>query len=259
MKYNKELILKLTSEGYNIPQIHKLTTYPIKNLQRWYNKRSIKVNKYPLIFPQDDLIQLTYGSILGDGYLSRIEGDFKSSRLSITHSPTQIDYLLHKKFILDKYGFALDITSYTFISKFYMSNGKDGTYTHNSLKSLCHPFFTYYRKLFYGEDNIKYINEDIRNLGPQGLAIWFMDDGQLCSSSYQINTQSFNEKDFEILHSMLEDNFNIKSTHDKNNVLYIRVESKEIFADIIYPYIIPSMMYKIRQEYHDKLKSKIKK
>ena len=64
----------------------------------------------------------------------------------------------------------------------------------------------------------------------------------------RIATNSFTKEEVELLKLALETKFNIKSTLHKNNeryILYIKQESIPLLKNLVLPYMVPSMLYKL--------------
>ena len=81
---------------------------------------------------------------------------------------------------------------------------------------------------------------------PIALAYWFMDDG---TNRGQIATHCFSLNEVNILSDWLKNKFDINTTVQKqlnNYVLYITAYSREKFDKLIYPYVVPSMRYKLK-------------
>jgi len=107
--------------------------------------------------------------------------------------------------------------------------------------------FLWLYKLFYTNSKIKIIPTNIIDLLTP-LAILIMDDGTYKKPGVRIATNCFTKKEVELLKLALETKFNIKSTLHKNNnkyQLYIKQESMCILKELILPYIVSSMFYKL--------------
>ena len=72
-----------------------------------------------------------------------------------------------------------------------------------------------------------------------------MEDGGICSNSFKFSVDCFTESDINLLQKMLLTKFNIKTTIRKNNILYIKAESKNLFKNLVMPYMEKSMLYKL--------------
>lgn len=189
-----------------------------------------------------ELEQLIIGSMLGDGYLTKISHGAKNSRLSIAHSINQKLYANWKHDILSSYNLGNKLC----YNKIINSRYKNGFIEEYRFKSKADPIFTYVRNLFYPDDK-KILNLDyISKINELGLAIWILDDAHKAPYGYQINTQSFSIQEIEFLRDLLLSKFNIKTTYQKfDNIIYIRSSSVNQLDDLIKPYVIPSMEYKL--------------
>ena len=112
-------------------------------------------------------------------------------------------------------------------------------------------FFTELRQQFYPKGK-KIILKNISNLlkSPLSLAVWFMDDGGRRNDCYGLflNTLAFSKIEHELLQKCLRKNFSLDSRlHwiQDGYRIYIPSASVQRFCEIVYPYIIPSMQYKL--------------
>ena len=102
---------------------------------------------------------------------------------------------------------------------------------------------------YFYNNGVKILPEDIFDyLTPRAMAIWFMDDGSNTKESYTISTHCFLMQDQRRIIYFLKSNYGILATtikdRDKFKIAIGRHEYKK-FNDIIEPFIIPSMIYKI--------------
>jgi len=202
--------------------------------------------KFPSMLIDDVQHQVILGSILGDGHIADFNrtGDrphFSNSFIRIIHSSKQLDYLKFKHQLLYPYACPIRIFS-----------TRDGIRC--GFQTYSHPYFTELRREWYPSDGWKVITLDlISSLTSFGLAIWFMDDGTrgvskgcefgfFCTEGFGIDSQpmlmAFLQDQFGIPCSVVSTGFGLKK---------IRVSKKGmgILRDIIRPYLIPSMLYKI--------------
>lgn len=179
------------------------------------------------------------GSILGDGYITKDEN--KYFRLSLGHGSKQLKYLEYKVNILNQYGLGRKITKCINKSLRY----KEGFCITYHTKSCNHPIFKKYREQYYpnNKKNIMSLNY----ISPQSLAIWFMDDGCKCKSSYQIYTDSFSKEEVEHLINILKTTYDLTFTFDKNKVLYLKKSNISKFNEIIKPYLLKEFFYKLHK------------
>ena len=87
-------------------------------------------------------------------------------------------------------------------------------------------------------------------LTPLALAIWIQDDGSRRGNGLKLCTNCFTINECEILVKALKDNFNLNCTIQKTGIenqfiIYIKVESMDTLRDIVKPFIVPSMKYKL--------------
>lgn len=185
------------------------------------------------------LEQLIIGSMLGDGYLDKPR---KNSRLSIAHSAKQKEYCKYKHSILEEYNLAGKFC----YNKIINSRYKNGYVEEYRFRSLSNEVFTKYRKLFYPKGEKILHLDTIKNINELGLTIWFLDDSHKTTYGYQINTQCFTKQEVEFLRSILKDKFNVESTYQKfDNIIYIKSSSVNTLDNLIKPYTIDSMKYKL--------------
>jgi LAGLIDADG DNA endonuclease family len=174
------------------------------------------------------------GTILGDGYLRIVSGK-KNALLEVNHSFSQKEYVDWK--------YAMLQTVCKSGPKSRKSNGTRIAYRFNTKQ---HPEMTTLFRAFYGEGK-KRIPKNL-TLDPVMLAVWFMDDGSRCrASDVYLNTQQFVQEDQERLQAMLAE-FQVESSLNKDKeYLRIRIKKSSIphLHEIISPYIIPSMTYKL--------------
>lgn len=190
----------------------------------------------------EDVISVLVGSLLGDGHGEKLKNG--GVRFRFRQKATHKDYLFWLYNFFNIRGYCSNNVPIFYIQKY---DGKIyeayrfGTYGFTSLLWLY--------KLFYTNSKVKVIPVNITDLlTPLALAIWIMDDGTWNKPGIRITTNCFVKKEVELLKLVLETKFNIKSTLHKNNdryQLYIKQESMYILKELILPYIVPSMLYKL--------------
>lgn len=184
------------------------------------------------------------GLILGDGYLTKPNGESIRSRLDIKYDEKSLEYLqwIHLKLkelnpseIKKKKGFH----QYRFYTK-----------TRDDIGQL--------RQIFY-PDGLKHIPQDISKhlVDPITLAVWYQDDGKLdfrknyhCNSIFA--TYCFSYKECELLANTLRANFDLDVRVCKCQMrgkmyfsLYVVSKSMDKFMQIIEPYIQGCFHYKM--------------
>lgn len=192
--------------------------------------------------------------VIGDGCLY-VKKDLRfanswHSKLIIKHSVKQLEFLNYKVSLLHSIfgGKHPDIV-------YINNNGFPGIVATKSNK-----YFRVLKKFIY-KNGKKNITKNILNfLTPQGLAIWYMDDGNLSLKKRDgkvharelfLNTHLSVEEN-QVIIDYFSEKWGINFTQVKNNGLYrLRCGTKEAakFIEIIKPYIVPSMLYKIDMKY----------
>lgn len=186
--------------------------------------------------------QMVLGSLLGDMNLS-VPGVNRNvnSRLAIVQSEQQEELFIKKVEILGEF-----MGSY----RLYISNPDNRTgkvYKSWRGNSKAHKVFTDIYYLLY-PNGVKTLTKEYLNKidNPIALAYWFMDDGSECGT---IATNCFSLDEVELLINWLKTKWNIISTKQKNRVnyvLHISQKSRLDFERLIFPYMIPSMYYKLK-------------
>ncbi len=206
-----------------------------------------------------DTLTLVMAFTIGDGYLQR-KSETSNATMRIEHAEKQIDYARFKEDQLAKRGFSIRSQHYTSTTK------KNYGRNYYRIDVRTHPILTEAYKRIYinGVKTLKNITFD-----PMTLAILFMDDGSAKLVKYslrngirhyvetpyigqfKIATNGFTLEDVEYLQNQLKQ-YDIESTiqqvasYNYKPVLHISTqESKRNFKDLIYPYMVPSMMYKV--------------
>ena len=183
------------------------------------------------------------GLILGDGHLET-QNNGRTYKLKIEHSVFQKEYLywLYKEFQ----------NWVRMTPKLRLKNNKPFSY---HFSTYSHELLGYYGNQFY--NNKKKIIPDIIEelLTPLSLAIWFMDDGSLKSkrhNTYIIHTLGYKREELEKIQTVLSQKFGIETKLHKQKEKYLRLyvisESAKDFKEIVNPYIIPSLRYKLGNE-----------
>lgn len=174
------------------------------------------------------------GTILGDGYLRRLEGR-SDAFLEINHSYKQKSYVDWKYQKLKNICLSPP-------KKRSSNNGR----TAYRFFTKQHPYLTEMFYLFYNEKG-KIIPSNI-DIDKVTLAVWFMDDGSKCrDSDFYLNSQQFDKDSQEILIKKLKEH-NLMSSLNKDKDYYrirFRLESVKRLKELIAEYFIDDMRYKI--------------
>ena len=234
-------LVELVNKGYTDIQLAEHFKCHISSIEARRKKFNLKVNRKNRILNienfSEEEFQVLYGTLLGDAYLSCPKNNVQGS---FTHCLKQKEFIEYKQSLLKRFCEPVRIV-----------NKKD---KRPKFKKEYQQYYCYikgskalnnlYPKVY--KNKIKYINKELLyKLNGLGIAIWFMDDGSKINYSYTIATMGFSLEDVNTIKLFLKEKFNIECTICKNKNLYIKAKSKHIFTNLIKPYIIPSMIYKL--------------
>lgn len=187
--------------------------------------------------------QIIVGLILGGGHLET-QTNGRSYRIKVTHSKSQKPYLVEWLLAELKELFPGGIKK--------RASTRNGGTQEYYISSVVHPGLRFYGQQFYkiGKKQIPPLLKKL--LTPLSLAIWFMDDGSLKSKkhkTYNIHTLGYNRSDLLFVQDVLLEKFKIETSlhKQKNNTwrIYIKSSSAKKFREIIEPYVIKTMEYKL--------------
>ncbi len=201
--------------------------------------------KYRIGSHNQDILSIIFGSLLGDAYGEK-RSESGGTRISFYQESTHLSYILWLHLYLSQRGYCS-----LSIPKIYTRLGKKG-----KVRKVCriHTWtftsFNWIHELWY-ENRIKKIPFNISEfLTPLALAVWIMDDGAKVSKGLKLCTNSYSYSDCILLSNVLHKNFSLKSSINSAGVpnqynIYIWKESMPLLREIVLPYIIPEMKYKI--------------
>lgn len=183
-----------------------------------------------------EMHQVILGTLLGDAFMKI------PKRYQCAHGLHQYEYLYHIAGKLYPFISCVgdrDVSHSDVLKSFFM-------WTHN------HPSFIPYFNRFYSRGRQKkFINHNsVDGLTPEGLGYWYMDDGKL-GENPSLCVGNIPNESGELLIRYLFDVFNLHCTFQCQNIekgyynVYVRAESKSHFFELISPYIIPLMRYKL--------------
>jgi hypothetical protein len=249
----RQKVKRLYSEGLNRIQVAKaakLREHAVRLIlngefrKPWQTKAfgDLTIRSDPL--PEEKL-QCILGTLLGDGCLC---ASGKSSyMLTITHGHKQENYLRYKSKIIGASIYKcvrdnafIGIKDYILYRMVYSNKG--------CLSKIANLVF---------RNRKKTVNKEwLDLLTPLGLAFWYMDDG--FSSFYEegkyvlagFSTEGFAAKEVELLRQKLLD-FGIETgmpKKGKGHNITIKAKSVNRFMNIIEPYIVPCLQYKIKRK-----------
>lgn len=184
------------------------------------------------------------GIILGDGYLQKT-GE-KNARIRLEHSEKQEEYLFWKASQFPQF-FQGTPQKLKRFNPFYQKQ-----YAYVRWQSNASPQIGKFRKLFY-RNGQKIIPQELVKIfnQPLALAIWFMDDGYFYPRDKiaYIYLPKYSGEERLILLKTLKTNFGLNAVLKEKKrgelVLVFNTSQTRKLFDLIKPFIIPSMSYKI--------------
>jgi hypothetical protein len=207
----------------------------------WSNIR--RTNPEIVITPNAE--QIIIGSILGDGSVVRKR---TNCIFTFNHSLIQADYAFYKVNLLQKEGITMRYEEKPHSYRQGCINGrliKDNGYARGTTETNI--AFNKYRDEWYSLN--KQVPDSIVKLAPLGLAIWYMDDGGIhYPTGAYLSTNWFNHESQVKLVNILKGNFDVTAhihTNKDKEIIFIVQKDREKFFNIIRPYLIGSMKYKI--------------
>lgn len=192
-----------------------------------------------------NLIGVIGWMVIGDGNLA-LKGRQKNAFFQVTHRDDCEDYIRLKESILS-------LISGVTVKKCWHSRA--GKYFWQ-IWTQCHPIYTQLWKGIYLNKRKTITPHSVKTLNEMALAILYQDDGRynMSKSIISINKPLMSIPELELLAKEIVDKFGIifrvrKSCTLKDGTigheLGLRYSDKDKFFDIISPYIVPSMRYKV--------------
>ena len=207
---------------------------------------------YKLVETPTELLPIIRGMLLGDASLAL---KVHSYRLTFGHGPKQEAYIRHKRERLASIATA-DI--------YQSSNGRC------YFSTRCSPQLTELHSQFYVEGRKRVTLEILDGLTPEGIAYWYMDDGNRSKIHKQLKfcTHGYTKEENELIQSWFYYRHGIwlrlyqdKEATERQRAKGIRqrTDNRGWFLTallpevaklehLIRPYIIPEMLYKLNPE-----------
>jgi hypothetical protein len=181
-----------------------------------------------LLEPQHSIV---IGTLLGDGAM-RCK---TNALLEINHSVRQQTYVDWK------FGHLAELVSTS--PKQRAGNGGRTAYRFVT-RSL--PELTPYYRLFYSEG--RKVAPEVA-LTPLAMAVWMMDDGSRSRRALYLNTQQFDVASQHRLLRLLEEQWGIAGTLNRDKCYHrirLSVVGTARFAEVVSPHVVPEFKYKLR-------------
>jgi len=237
--------------GFNKPQMYNLfliclSLFLITPIYFNIKPKVIRLKGIYRIGPHNtDIISIIFGSLLGDAHGEKILLGV-GTRFSFYQEAIHVKYMLFLHKLFSELGYCN--SKLPIITTRLGSKGKIRkrvrftTWTFTS--------FNWIYDLWYN-NKIKHVPECIdQYLTPLALAIWIMDDGVKVGQGLSFFINYFSYNDCLLIIKALNNNFNIKASIQSAGkkdqyIIYILKDSMTDLINIVSPYIIPEMKYKL--------------
>lgn len=197
---------------------------------------------------------LIIGTLLGDANL-QTETNGRTWRYRALHKAEHKEYLIHK------YNILINLCTCAPIYEEIFDQRTNKNYRHFYFNTFIDPSLRFYANLFYENKDSKFIKVIPKNiekwLNAEVLAYWYMDDGSLKwlgkSNAMRICTENFSYRCVKRLQKALLNKFSLDLTllkvKKKSKILghrlYINEANSKTFRELIRPYLLDSMKYKV--------------
>lgn len=239
--FDRDTVDKLFKEGKTYTEIANLLNVAQNTLSAYFWKKNGKLpsekRQAPRVEPTQLEKEVIFGTMLGDGSL-RLPEKAKNSSGKIEHGLKQEKYVKYKYKFLKR----LSTKLYYYTRPYFRKPETNQESVYFTLKT--NPALTEIYHNFY-KNNKKVIPEDLSLLTPLALAMLYMDDGSKTQCGYLICTNCFTVEDVNRLRKYLRDIYDLETTINKQHMIYIRSCSKELFKQIVLPFMHKSMLYKL--------------
>jgi len=240
--FTDQEFLEVYNQNLSDKQISKILNVSEGYITQRRNKLLLPFNKeIKVITPLTEIeFQVILGTVLGDTHLSK-----KYPNGNVSGSCNHC--LKQEEFIFVKYNYLKNISQIPYLVNKYDDRLKNPNYQQWYWYINANPALNDIYDKFYN-NKIKFINKELfEQIEPLGLAIWYMDDGSKYQDygGYVLCTHNFSKKDLDIIQETLLFKFNINTSINSENGLYILSDSKNAFKKLIEPYIVDSMKYKL--------------
>jgi LAGLIDADG DNA endonuclease family/NADH-Ubiquinone oxidoreductase (complex I), chain 5 N-terminus len=205
-----------------------------------------KLHSHKRIGPHSlEVLQVIIGTLLGDGHLEKRKRGI-GTRLLLEQTSRNVEYLmwLHHFFSLRGYCSSLKPKLFQRIKR------NNTVYYGVKFTTFTFSSFNWLHDQFYPGEGLKHLPISLLTeyLNEQALAIWFMDDGSKFGTGFKISTHCFIFNELEQFCTLLKWKYNINCSINSDRdywTLYIKKDSAQRFANLVEPYMLDSMKYKL--------------
>jgi hypothetical protein len=227
----------------NIARNLNIKIFRVNEILKNNNRKILKREEIKNINIEDIQKQIIVGTVLGDGCLYKTGHNFT---LSFSHCEKQKEYFYWKLEMLSP-----------FISNFSINIDKRGNSIMHHGTTISHKDLNFFGEIFYDQNRIKHIPRDLEKyLTPIALAVWILDDGNLNEEvNMRIASMGFTKEENYMLIDYLKRCYDLDSDiryYNRKDKIYPLIvldkENTQKLSDIIRPYVVDSMKYKLMSE-----------
>lgn len=245
----KEEFVSLYNQGYNDYDIARRMEISNSTIFRWRRSMNLAPNKNKKssrnkeIVPTQEQIEILTGTLLGDSSLQYYpKYGWISPIFRCEHGGSQEEYavLLYNKL----QSLKSSIRKYSRIDK---RTGKK--YITYSITTSSNPYFLSMYNQLYSTGKKEICLDFLRNFTIKSLAYLYMDDGYADQNTAYICTDNFSDESKRILVEYMEKKFGLHFSivnHGKYYRLRLSQYDFPRFKELIEPYMIESLKYKLR-------------
>jgi len=184
--------------------------------------------------------QVLIGTMIGDSSFKISKGSINPA-IQCAHCIKQKEYCFLKTNIFDSLGASCKY------HKRNISDKRNGIYYEDyTMYVPANPILKNWYEAFYNKKKEIPMDLVLNYFNEISLAFLYMDDGRKDNKTYSIATNSYSEENILDFRKFLFDKFNIETSMTKSHVIYIRTKSKDIFTNLISPYVCNCMKYKLQ-------------
>jgi hypothetical protein len=178
------------------------------------------------------------GTLLGDASLRKGKKGINAS-LSFAHCITQTELFDYKADIFQ------NTQSYRKLKPQTPDARTGKVYETWTFGTRCHPNFTAIHNHLYPNGKKIISMEMLEWFDSRSLAVLHMDDGTRTRCGNVISTDGFDRQSCELFATYLEQTFGLVTTITGANQIYIPAAYVPRFTEIVSPYILPTLRYKL--------------
>ena len=245
----KEEFISFYNQGYNDYDIARKMELSYSTIFRWRKSmnltpnRNKELSRNKEIIPTQEQLEILTGTLLGDSSLQYYPHyGWRSPKFKCDHGDSQEEYanLLYNK--LQSLGSS--IKRYSRIDK---RTSKE--YITYCVTTSSNPYFLNMYNQLYSTGKKEVCLDFLRNFTIKSLAYLYMDDGYADQKTAYICTDSFSDKSKRILIEYIKSKFGLHFSivnHGKYYRLRLSQYDFPRFKELIEPYIVESLKYKLR-------------